>query len=99
MPSKPDKTTHRATRCDRHLASVTPTSFRSACSVKRSVRVKRLTKCMRGKIKKSKYGCAKCERGFHVECFSAFHYQYVFIVRYPALREALDAVCRSTTVL
>ncbi|KAG2898499.1 hypothetical protein PC115_g16839 [Phytophthora cactorum] len=82
MPSKPDKTTHRATRCDRHLASVTPTSFR-----------------MRGKIKKSKYGCAKCERGFHVECFSAFHYQYVFIVRYPALREALDAVCRSTTVL
>ncbi|GMF54288.1 unnamed protein product [Phytophthora fragariaefolia] len=52
---------------------------------------------LRGLSKKSAYGCTKCERGFHVECFSAFHYQDVFRARSPALRTALDAVCRATT--
>ncbi|POM78669.1 Hypothetical protein PHPALM_3774 [Phytophthora palmivora] len=44
---------------------------------------------LRGISKKSKYGCTKCERGFHVECFSAFHYQDAFKARSPALRETL----------
>ncbi|POM69273.1 LOW QUALITY PROTEIN: Hypothetical protein PHPALM_14459 [Phytophthora palmivora] len=52
----------------------------------------------RGISKKSKYSCTKCERGFHVECFSAFHYQDVFKARSPALREALEAVCRETSL-
>lgn len=52
---------------------------------------------LRGIIKKARYGYSKCERGIHVECFSAFHYQDVFKPRSPALREALEAVCRATT--
>jgi hypothetical protein len=52
---------------------------------------------LRGLSKKSRYGCTKCERGFHVECFSAFHYQDVFKARSPALRQALDAICRAST--
>ncbi|KAE9029347.1 hypothetical protein PF005_g1805 [Phytophthora fragariae] len=36
-------------------------------------------------------------RGFHAECFSAFHYQDVFKACSPALRQALDAVCKAST--
>ncbi|POM66674.1 Hypothetical protein PHPALM_17429 [Phytophthora palmivora] len=47
--------------------------------------------------KKAQFGYTTCERGFHVACFSAFHYQDVFKARSSALRGALEAVCRATT--
>ncbi|POM81448.1 LOW QUALITY PROTEIN: Hypothetical protein PHPALM_576 [Phytophthora palmivora] len=70
---------------------ITPNSTRNS-----SGKLKCYLCSLRGISKKSKYGCSKCERGFHVECFSAFHYQDVFKPRSPALRDALEAVCRAT---
>ncbi|KAG6952756.1 hypothetical protein JG687_00012806 [Phytophthora cactorum] len=46
--------------------------------------------------KKAKYGCIKCERGFHVECFTAFHHRDV-LKNSPQLRASLEAVCRAST--
>ncbi|KAG6956803.1 hypothetical protein JG687_00010384 [Phytophthora cactorum] len=42
--------------------------------------------------KKAKYGCTKCDRGFHVECFIAFHHRAV-LKNSPQLRASLEAVC------
>ena len=28
--------------------------------------------------KNSKYGCVQCGKGFHVDCFAAYHNQHVF---------------------
>ncbi|ETP21916.1 hypothetical protein F441_04668, partial [Phytophthora nicotianae CJ01A1] len=52
---------------------------------------------LRGMARKSKYGCAKCERGFHVACFSAFHYKGVFQTNAPHLQDALEAIARAPT--
>ncbi|KAE8909690.1 hypothetical protein PF003_g5947 [Phytophthora fragariae] len=46
--------------------------------------------------KKSRYGCTKCEVGFHVECFTAFHNKDA-LKNSPQLRSALEALCRAST--
>ncbi|KUF95983.1 Bifunctional epoxide hydrolase 2 [Phytophthora nicotianae] len=46
--------------------------------------------------KKSRYGCTKCELGFHVECFTAFHNQAV-LQHSPQLRATLEVLCRAST--
>ncbi|EGZ10404.1 hypothetical protein PHYSODRAFT_518952 [Phytophthora sojae] len=52
---------------------------------------------LRGMAKKAKYGCTKCERGFHVECFRAFHYEGAFRSNAPQLQDALEAIARAPT--
>ncbi|KAG4244001.1 hypothetical protein PC116_g8123 [Phytophthora cactorum] len=49
---------------------------------------------MHGLQRRSRLGCASCERGFHVECFAAFQFRDVFLAEaIPSVREALDLVC------
>ena len=47
---------------------------------------------LRGLNRKAKYGCTKCERGIHVECFTAFHYHDVLKDKTSSLKSALDAI-------
>lgn len=45
---------------------------------------------LRGLPKMSKYGCTACLRGYHVECFAAFHYRNAFTSESLTIRSALD---------
>jgi len=41
-------------------------------------------------------GGVGCQRGFHVECFTAYHFRDVFAATaMPSVRSALDLVCAS----
>ncbi|ETM97605.1 hypothetical protein PPTG_20034 [Phytophthora nicotianae INRA-310] len=71
----------------RHI--LTPNS-----TTKSSGQLKCLLCSMQGLQRRSRWGCASCERGFHVECFAAFHFRDVFLAAAtPSVREALDHVC------
>lgn len=59
-------------------------------------------KCMlcsiRGRQNRARWGCVACQRGFHVECFAAYHFQDVFkSSSTPSVRTALDLVCATAT--
>ncbi|RLN74357.1 hypothetical protein BBJ28_00008624 [Nothophytophthora sp. Chile5] len=47
---------------------------------------------IRGLGKKALYGCTQCNRGFHIECFSVFHFRHAFRSNSTAVQRALDAV-------
>ncbi|POM63506.1 Hypothetical protein PHPALM_21082 [Phytophthora palmivora] len=48
---------------------------------------------LRGFSKKAVYGYTGCQRGFHVACFTAFHYRDALTSNSLGVRSALDAVC------
>ncbi|KAG6945715.1 hypothetical protein JG688_00016425, partial [Phytophthora aleatoria] len=48
---------------------------------------------LRGFTKKALFGCTGYHRGFHVACFSAFHYRHALTSTSLTVRSALDAVC------
>ncbi|KAE9309814.1 hypothetical protein PR003_g20422 [Phytophthora rubi] len=51
---------------------------------------------MRGFQKRSRWGCAVCQVGFHVECFAVFHFRDAFEHdSTPSVREALNLFCAS----
>ncbi|OWY91597.1 hypothetical protein PHMEG_00039753 [Phytophthora megakarya] len=52
---------------------------------------------LRGFSKKALFGCTGCHRGFHVACFSAFHYRDALSSTSLTVRSALDAVCAAAS--
>ncbi|KAJ8576257.1 hypothetical protein ON010_g2954 [Phytophthora cinnamomi] len=48
---------------------------------------------LRGFPKKVLFGCTGCHRGFHVACFSAFHFRDALTSTSLTVRSVLDAVC------
>ncbi|KAG3109308.1 hypothetical protein PI125_g11051 [Phytophthora idaei] len=52
---------------------------------------------LRGFSKKALYGCTGCQRGFHVACFTAFHYHDALSSTSLTIRSALDAVCAAAS--
>lgn len=52
---------------------------------------------LRGFTKKARFGCTGCHRGFHVPCFSAFHYRDALSSTSLTVRSALDAVCAAAS--
>ncbi|KAF1780564.1 hypothetical protein GQ600_27177 [Phytophthora cactorum] len=51
-----------------------------------------LSSCLRSIQSKSRYGCAKCLRGYHVACFNVVHYPSAFHASTPSVTRALGAI-------
>ncbi|KAK1938778.1 hypothetical protein P3T76_008853 [Phytophthora citrophthora] len=50
-----------------------------------------------GFSKKALFGCTSCHWGFHVSCFTAFHYRDALTSSSLSVRSALDAVCAAAS--
>ena len=48
-----------------------------------------------GKRRCSKYGCINCGKGFHVNCFAAYHYRNILNGRAETIRTLIETVERT----
>jgi len=44
------------------------------------------------KKRQSVYGCLQCAKGYHVECFAAYHHRHVLTGRSETLQTIINAV-------
>ncbi|KAG6957134.1 hypothetical protein JG688_00011096 [Phytophthora aleatoria] len=63
-----------------------------SCTYLRPIAVKIELSSLRSIQSKSRYGCAKCLRGYHVACFNVVHYPSAFHASTPSVTRALGAI-------